>query len=285
MGRKRAFTLVEMLVVIAIMAILAAVLFPVFRSVKESAYKTVCIQNFQSALLATSLYSTEYDDMAVLANYKSTSPRTSQNDRTWVQLLLPYTKDFRLFRCPGDYANRPRPEATFDQDLVPGDTLSQYYSASLRSNIGYNFMYLAPSVRQDNNAYGPKPRSLNQASNPSRTLIFADSVWERDSNGNPRGGGSYVVVPPCRYLDTTSDTFKQGAEEVFTAGFNGWDTRNLTGPKYGNAWPWHNGRVNIGRLDGGAQAIHVRSLAAGCDGLDAWQGRIRDSEAYMWDLF
>jgi prepilin-type N-terminal cleavage/methylation domain-containing protein len=41
---KKAFTLIELLVVIGIIAILAAVLFPVFAKARERAKRTQCIR-------------------------------------------------------------------------------------------------------------------------------------------------------------------------------------------------------------------------------------------------
>ena len=61
-GRKRqAFTLIELLVVIAIIAVLAAILFPVFAKVRENARRTVCLSNMKQIVLATQMYSADYD--------------------------------------------------------------------------------------------------------------------------------------------------------------------------------------------------------------------------------
>ena len=59
---RRAFTLIELLVVITIIAILAAILFPVFAQAKEAAKKTSCASNLRSIGLAMTLYGNDYDD-------------------------------------------------------------------------------------------------------------------------------------------------------------------------------------------------------------------------------
>lgn len=54
--RRRAFTLTEVLVVVAILAILAAILFPVFRRARLSAYQASCTSNLRQASAALNLY-------------------------------------------------------------------------------------------------------------------------------------------------------------------------------------------------------------------------------------
>lgn len=284
--RRGGFTLTEMLVVLAIVAVLAAMLFPVFRSVRAASQRAVCVQNFRSAHAAAGLYLGDYDDRFMPANYKPVPPRSSSNDRTWVQLLLPYTKNFAIFRCPSDYSIRPAPETTFDQDLVPGDTYSRYYSASLRANLGYNFMYLSPAVKVGN-GWVTQPRLQSQVNDVSRTLLFADSVWNRTDRGMPEGGGSWIIVPPCRYADQNGvDSFKVAGsgEEIYTASYFGWDTTSQSGPKYGGAWPWHNGRLNVLMLGGNASPLVPDKLSDGCALGNRWSGYINNSGSYMWDL-
>ncbi len=58
---KFGFTLIELLVVIAIIAILAAILFPVFAQARMAARKAVCVSNMKQLVLATRMYSDDYD--------------------------------------------------------------------------------------------------------------------------------------------------------------------------------------------------------------------------------
>jgi general secretion pathway protein G len=58
---REAFTLIELLTVMAILAVLAGMLFPVIAKSREQARKTVCMNNLRQIGMALSLYATNHD--------------------------------------------------------------------------------------------------------------------------------------------------------------------------------------------------------------------------------
>ena len=56
------FTLIELLVVIGIIAILAALLFPVFARARETAQKTTCTSNLRQIGIAFGMYIQDWDE-------------------------------------------------------------------------------------------------------------------------------------------------------------------------------------------------------------------------------
>jgi prepilin-type N-terminal cleavage/methylation domain-containing protein len=84
--RRYAFTILELLVVVAIISVLAAILFPVFALARANARRTACISNLHQIGLALNLYRQDYDGLP---------PHLS--------LITPgYLTDPRVLVCPND---------------------------------------------------------------------------------------------------------------------------------------------------------------------------------------
>lgn len=60
--KRRAFTLIELLIVIAIVSLLAAILFPIFGQAREKARQTQCLSSVRQIALATLAYTQDYDE-------------------------------------------------------------------------------------------------------------------------------------------------------------------------------------------------------------------------------
>lgn len=283
---KRGFTLPELLAVIGIIALVAAITFPVMRAARASALRGACTSNHYQANLATHLYLSDYDDTFMLANYRVVRNSPSEIDRTWVQLLLPYLRSFDVFRCPADARSYEKTRAVFDVDLFPGDTYDRYYRASLLSNIGYNYLYLSPIMQIGTN-WIVAPKTLSQIADPASMILFVDTVNSNIKSGDPPGGGSYIVAPPCRFVsgaDGSMDTFGIAQGAILYSPTRGWLANSTTSvERFGRAWAWHMDRTITVRVAGGARAQTMAELAAGCDVRDKWGGLIRDSGRYLWD--
>ena len=104
----RAFTLVELLVVIGIIAILIALLFPVFSRVREQARRTKCLSNLRSLGQAAFIYANNHKDR--LPNGNGQDVFDDPMAANWVMVnFADEVKDGRVFRCPSD-KNEVEPE-------------------------------------------------------------------------------------------------------------------------------------------------------------------------------
>ena len=94
---ERAFTLVEMLVVIAIIAILAALLLPALGRGKESARSVSCMNNLHQLALATSAYTLDANGSVPV--FRTWLAKVGSGDLT-TGGLYPYLKSKAVYRCP-----------------------------------------------------------------------------------------------------------------------------------------------------------------------------------------
>src|SRR5581483_6084926 len=95
MYRRNAFTLLEVLVVIGIVAILMGILLPAVQKAREAANRTQCTNNLHQIAIAVHLY---HDGMGSLpAGMRYQAGKDPYRGMTWLTQLLPYVDQQRLW--------------------------------------------------------------------------------------------------------------------------------------------------------------------------------------------
>ena len=118
--KRQAFTLIELLIVIAIIALLAAILFPVFGRARENARRTSCASNMKQMGLAMLQYAQDYDERYC-------------RPYNWDTLIVPYLgagnvtygKRNAIYQCPNDSLTR-----------ISGGTIRSYALAGAGGGLG-----------------------------------------------------------------------------------------------------------------------------------------------------
>jgi prepilin-type N-terminal cleavage/methylation domain-containing protein/prepilin-type processing-associated H-X9-DG protein len=103
--RKRAFTLVELLVVLAIVGVLTALLLPALVGAKEATKSTACINNLHQIGIGLQMYVQENQNhLPVMQNVGTNGPAPT-NPPINVVLLSYVGGNSNVFRCPSDTEN------------------------------------------------------------------------------------------------------------------------------------------------------------------------------------
>lgn len=141
-NRHRAFTLIELLVTIAIISILAAILFPVFARARENARRSSCLSNLKQIGLGAQMYTQDYDEKFMLIAVNGLSNSSNSNPFGWADALAPYLKSTQIFQCPSEPNGPPGPSGVFT--VKPND--HKY------TDYWYNVMVHGSSISSLDNA-------------------------------------------------------------------------------------------------------------------------------------
>jgi prepilin-type N-terminal cleavage/methylation domain-containing protein/prepilin-type processing-associated H-X9-DG protein len=98
---KRAFTLVELLVVIGIIAVLISVLLPSLSKARRDANRAKCLANLRSMQVAQALYAAENRGYLIQAGMGHGGMHANE-ELTWFNVLERYGSNKLLPRCPAD---------------------------------------------------------------------------------------------------------------------------------------------------------------------------------------
>jgi prepilin-type processing-associated H-X9-DG protein/prepilin-type N-terminal cleavage/methylation domain-containing protein len=109
---KKAFTVIEALVVIAIVLILAAILFPIFARSGHGGHKTSCQSNLKQTGLGLLMYTQDYDEKYPRAAWSFESSRKTKEYPDgvygWADVIQPYIKSTQIYQCPEDTNEQPK---------------------------------------------------------------------------------------------------------------------------------------------------------------------------------
>jgi prepilin-type N-terminal cleavage/methylation domain-containing protein/prepilin-type processing-associated H-X9-DG protein len=211
---KNAFTLVELLVVISIIALLVSILLPALGKAREQAKQVYCASNMHQLLLASTMYSDDYGFLVPggihynptnpgigdgslrppggwwlsrLSDLKGDFPNTSLYPFAvvyWPQILLDHAGgNPELMGCVASKVKKPSNTGNENQKYLGHYGLSQELSSYIRESSGWTNRVKSEKIKQ-----------------PSSVALFFDCGYNYLAGlyGNsacaqkPYGGGEYL---------------------------------------------------------------------------------------------
>jgi prepilin-type processing-associated H-X9-DG protein len=267
MRRKfSAFTLVELLVVIGIIAVLIGILLPALSRARAAARTVACSSNLHQLALATQMFAQEHGGCLPKAQNNGAAVMKGWNTRVskswefsepfwaWEHVLMKYVKNNKqIFADPAD--SNPRIRYTWNDSManppVP-DTTYDNIPACYRYN--WNNEIYDPNIVYDQRLFtSPK---LTQIRPSNKAIIFADGT------AGPADQINYMDVnqPDYNHFDVkNSDGRYNIGHKPYLSYDNPWNVsyrrHSHTLGFWSDANALKNGRANYAFLDG-----HVETL-------------------------
>jgi len=296
---KRGFTIIELLVVVAIIAILSAILFPIFLGARRSVESASSASRIRQVSLAELLYQTDADETFVdtainVCNYAcpSTSPyacisNLPEPTPTWTLLLEPYAGSLSVYVDPstGD------PEGIFS----PGSPNYNATNWNSDAQFGYNYEFLSPVTFMAVGNVGNGTiccstatetglgRNYSQSINPSSTVMFTTTQsfaaqWSNslafltpDSSFANAPGTSFSLLPSQDRVFFVGNycfgsSSPHSVQPRIALGYCGWAAAGPNGPLTADVrtlspYPY----ANVAWVDGHVSTATASELAGGTD--------------------
>ena len=150
------FTLIELMVVVAILGILISMLLPSLSKARGEALKALCINNLRQIGIATYLYN----------DYNETFPSTQGKAHKLIQLTVIEDDSYAIWECPADGGTWGNQGGANCRPLEDGQTCFDYGKTSYRWN------YFATMPGNGNNP--PQDISLNRLQNTSKYVLLSN---------------------------------------------------------------------------------------------------------------
>lgn len=203
LSRRGGFSLVELLTVIAIIAILAAIIFPVMGMVRERARQSQCMSNMKQISMALGLFKQDMRryPQALVPVVAGQPFDTARSDAGL--LSSEYVKGgFSVFRCPS--SKETDKAAVVTQNRFPGGQVYRFnsYEGIVDFNGNYDQHYCV-SWAENKDAVDDLPsdgRTVDQDyerqlkfRNPPDDTVVTWCSWHEVRDGGPIRGKSLVL--------------------------------------------------------------------------------------------
>ena len=163
--KRRNFSLIELLVVMAIIAILSALLFPALGKVRDKAKGIGCVNNLKQICLAQASYSDDYGEWIVPGSVKPT-----WNGYIWYELLSGYYGTTSGYSVK--YYGIDKTDGTF---VCPSEPVQFGHLPPLFAFTHYGMNFWLSGCAGTGTNWNCRYRKLSCLTRPSEAMLVGDS--------------------------------------------------------------------------------------------------------------
>lgn len=230
----KGFTLVELLVVITIIAILAAILFPVFARTREKARSASCQNSLRQISTAIKIYNSDNDGKMPLMLYYN---RYTGLYYRWCHAIYPNLNNRQIFACPSN-----------DVSYEVGDAPTWYRTPLLPNGealeTSYFYCFCVPRTQ-------PMTFGLREGEQETVMKDVSNTVMLMDGFFFPGEGNSWNSLMYWAPLAGAIELSKWVNGELPTT----YMPNNATGAAVMSRLHRHNDLMNAAYVDGHVKAI------------------------------
>ena len=258
---RKAFTLVELLVVMAIIGIMVAMTLPAVQATREAARRTSCINNLSQLGLAAHSYEFHFETLPPGVTNPVGPIRSEPQGKhvSWIVRILPYMEENALFRnfdaeagayAPVNAAVRTTPIAVLECPSEPDPFLNEAGNVALSSYVGCHNDVEAP-IDKDNHGLlflNSKVRYVDIEDGSSKTILLGEARvspkalgWVSGTRATLRNTSVIEQRPLTNFepVEGPQDENKKAAASLVVGGFSS----------------NHPGGINAGFADGSTRFI------------------------------